>query len=112
MRCIRVEPLLSDYADGIADERGRRIVERHLQLCRPCYDGVLVARQLGQQLMRLSLLPIGVSDRTPRLRRRLEQKLLKRPRHSPMIVAMRASMALILGVLGLLLLLLVVSVGA
>lgn len=111
MRCVRVEPFLSDYADGIADERGRRIVERHIQLCRSCYDGVLVARQLGQQLMRLSLLPIGVSDRTPRLRRRLEQKLHKRARLNPTMVAMRTTMALIFGVLGLLLLLLVVSVG-
>src|SRR5919199_3345369 len=103
MRCIDLEPLLSDYADGIANERGRRIVERHIQLCPSCHDGVLLARQLGQQLMRLSLLPMGVTDRTPRMRSRLENKLLRRPPFNRGILVMRTMVALILGVLGLLL---------
>ncbi len=110
MRCIEIEPLLSDYADGIADERGRRIVERHIQLCRHCHDGVLMARQLGQQLMRLALLPLGVSDRAPRMRGRLERKLV-RPRFDGGLLVMRTMVALIFGVLGLLLLILVVSIG-
>ena len=33
MRCDLVQVLLGDYADNVADERGRRIVERHIQLC-------------------------------------------------------------------------------
>lgn len=109
MRCIELTSLLSDYADGIADERGRRIVERHIQLCRPCHDGVLLARRLGQQLMRLSLLPLGVADRTPRMRRRLEQKLLQTPRLDRGWLIARALLALICGILGLLLFMLVAS---
>lgn len=111
MRCAEIEPLLSDYADGIADERVRRIIERHIQLCRGCRDGVVAARLLGQQLMRLSLLPLGVHDRMPRLKRRLEQKLAHRAEVAHSRFAMRATLVLICGVLGLLLLILVVSVG-
>lgn len=111
MRCIEIEPLLSDYADGIADERGRRIVERHIQLCRHCLDGVLMARQLGQQLMRLSLLPLGVSDRAARMRGRLERKIARQPRFDRGMLVMRAMLAVIVGVLSLLLLILVVSVA-
>ena len=111
MRCADLEPLLSDYADGIADERARRIIERHIQLCRTCHDGAIASHQLGQQLMRLSLLPLGVHDRAPRLKRRLEERLTLRPAIARSRVAMRTSLALIFGVLGLLLLILVASVG-
>ena len=111
IRCADIQPLLSDYADGVADERGRRIVERHIQLCRACRDGVLVARQLGQQLVRLPLLPMGVSNRAPRMRGRLEQKLL-RPRYlDPRWLVRHAIIATLVGVLGILLWLLVVNVG-
>ena len=110
MRCAEIEPYLSDYADGIADERGRRIVERHIQLCRACRDGVLLARQLGQQLFRLSLLPLGISDRTPRLQRRLEEKLLRRRRFNYRAIVMRAMLALIVVVIALLLGFLAMSV--
>jgi anti-sigma factor RsiW len=111
MRCVNVESFLSDYADGISDDRGRRIVERHIQLCHACHDHVLLARQLGQQLMRLSLLPLGINDRLPRMRGTLEQKLVQRPVLSRGLPVMRAMLALIVGVLGLLLLLMVVSFG-
>ena len=110
MRCVEIEALLSDYADGIADERERRIVERHLQMCGECHEGVLLGRRLGQQLTRLSLLPIGVLDRVPRMRARLEQQLNRR-RPGRDAVAIRALLAVIVGVLGVLLLILVVNVG-
>ncbi len=110
MRCADVELLLSDYADGVADARGRRIVERHMQLCRSCREGAMIARQLGQQLLRISLLPLGIGDRVPRLRRRLEQKLARKRRleHIAAMVA-RALLVILTGVLGLLLLLLLLS---
>ncbi len=110
MRCVEIEALLSDYADGIAGERERRIVDRHIALCDECRDGVLLGRRLGQQLTRLSLLPIGVVDRVPRMRARLEQQLdRRRPGRNTM--AVRALLALIVGVLGVLLLILVVNVA-
>ncbi len=110
MRCVEIESLLSDYADGLGGDRDRRIVERHLQLCDDCRQGVLLARRLGQQLTRLSLLPIGVLDRAPRMRARLEQAL-RRGRRRTHTVAIRALLALLLGVLGVLLLILVVNVA-
>jgi anti-sigma factor RsiW len=72
IRCSDMEVLLSDYADGIADARTRRIVERHVQLCARCRQRVQVDHQFAQQLRRLSLLPPGVSSRVTRFRRRLE----------------------------------------
>ena len=111
MRCVEVEILLSAYADGDADERGRRIVERHIQLCPSCHDDALISRQVGQQLARLALLPMGVSDRVPRMRSRLEQKLVGESRPKRGILMMRATFAVIVGVVGLLLSILVVSVG-
>ncbi len=110
MRCVEIEALLSDYADGIAGERERRIAERHLQLCDECRQGVLLGRRMGQQLTRLSLLPLGVLDRVPRMRARLEQQL-NRQRPGRDAVAVRALLALIVGVVGVLLLILVVNVG-
>src|SRR3954451_24851059 len=80
MRCTEIEILLSDYADGLANARARRIVERHFQLCANCYAGAMKARKLGQQLQRLSLLPEGIVERAPRLRRSLEQNLARRGR--------------------------------
>ncbi|HSH79325.1 MAG TPA: zf-HC2 domain-containing protein [Herpetosiphonaceae bacterium] len=111
MRCVEIESLLSDYADGLGGDRDRRIVERHLQLCEDCRQGVLLARRLGQQLTRLSLLPIGVLDRAPRMRARLEQELRRGRRRRTNTVATRALLALIVGLLGVLLLILVVNVG-
>ena len=111
MRCVEIESLLSDYADGLGGDRERRIVERHLQLCEDCRQGALLARRLGQQLTRLSLLPIGVLDRTPRMRARLEQELGHGRRRRRQAVVARAILALIVGVLGVLLLILVVNVG-
>ncbi len=99
MRCAEIGPILSDYADGIADERGRRIVERHIQLCSACRDSMLVARQLGQQLKRLPLLPSGVNARAPSMRRRLEHKLARsRRRRFPALMA-RTTFALGIAVL-------------
>ncbi len=72
IRCVDMEVLLSDYADGSDDARTRRIVERHVQLCARCRGRVQAHHQLAQQLRRLSLLPIGVSSRVGRFRRRLE----------------------------------------
>ena len=110
MRCVEIESLLSDYADGLGGDRERRIVERHLQLCNDCRQGVLLARRLGHQLTRLSLLPIGVLDRAPRMRARLEQELRHGRRRRRHAVATRAILALLLGVIGVLLLILVVNV--
>ena len=78
MRCAEIEDIISDYADGLADERGRRIAERHIQLCTSCHERVLITWQLAQQLRRLTLLPPGVQARVPRLRRDLEQRLSRR----------------------------------
>ena len=75
MRCANVGLLLGEYADGRADERSRRIVERHIQLCQTCRNAVLITHQLGQQLLRLPLLPLGVVDRVPSIRRRMEQHM-------------------------------------
>ena len=111
MRCAELEPLLSEYADGMADERGRRIVERHIQLCRACHDCVLLARQLAQQITRLSLLPLGIADRAPRLRRQLEHKLLRNRRTTINTVAIRTLLSVILCVVILLLGMLVLGVG-
>lgn len=72
IRCSDMEVLLSDYADGIADARTRRIVERHVQLCERCHRRLQADAQLAQQLRRLSLLPPGVASRVTRFRRRLE----------------------------------------
>lgn len=72
IRCSDMQVLISDYADGLADARTRRIVERHVQLCGYCRARVQADHQLAQQLRRLSLLPAGVSSRVARYRRRLE----------------------------------------
>ena len=72
IRCVELQVLLSDYADGIADARARRIVERHVQLCEDCRRRVQADYLLAQQLRRLSLMPPGVSSRVARLRRRLD----------------------------------------
>jgi anti-sigma factor RsiW len=77
--CTELELLLSDYADGIADERTRRIVERHVQLCSRCRQRVQAAYQVAQQLRRLPLLPAGVSSRVGRFRQRLEARAARDP---------------------------------
>ncbi|MDP9310961.1 MAG: zf-HC2 domain-containing protein [Chloroflexota bacterium] len=74
IRCSDMDVLLSDYADGIADARTRRIVERHVQLCHRCRQRVQQDAELAQQLRRLSLLPAGVASRVGRFRRRLEKE--------------------------------------
>lgn len=103
--CTDIEPLLSDYADGIADERARRIVERHVQLCSRCQLRVQAAHQVAQQLRRLSLLPAGVSSRTARFRRRLEARAMHDPwrlEHYPFFVsALLASLLILITLLAL-----------
>lgn len=73
IRCVDMELLLSEYADGTADPRIRRIVEQHVQLCERCRRRLQIAYQLRQQLRRLPLLPAGVSSRVARFRRRLDE---------------------------------------
>ncbi len=101
--CTDLEPLLSDYADGIADERTRRIVERHVQLCSRCRQRVQAAYQVAQQLRRLPLLPAGMSSRVARFRQRLEARSMRDPRrleHYPFIVsALLASLVLLITLL-------------
>ena len=80
VRCVYPEVLLSDYADGIADARARRIVERHVQLCEQCRQRVQRAHQIAQQMRRLPLLPPGVASRVARSRRRLEARVAPQPR--------------------------------
>lgn len=75
--CTHMEVPLSDYADGIADARTRRIVEQHVQLCAQCRRKLVAAQQIAQQLRRLPLLPTGVSSRVARQRRRIEQAMLQ-----------------------------------
>jgi anti-sigma factor RsiW len=75
INCTDMELLISDYADGIADARTRRIVERHVQLCMRCRSRMQRAQQVAQQLRRLPLLPAGVSSRSVRFRRHLEDRL-------------------------------------
>ncbi|WP_052343817.1 anti-sigma factor family protein [Kallotenue papyrolyticum] len=72
--CDRLEVLLSEYADGSADPRTRRIVERHVQMCDRCRLRLEQAARVGRQLQRLTLLPPGIATRAPRLRRRLEAR--------------------------------------
>ncbi|HEX6292433.1 MAG TPA: zf-HC2 domain-containing protein [Herpetosiphonaceae bacterium] len=100
--CTDLEPFLSDYADGIADERTRRIVERHVQLCSRCQQRVQAAHQVAQQLRRLPLLPAGMSSRVARFRRRLEQRAMHRPHRLedyPFFVSALLASVLILGIL-------------
>jgi anti-sigma factor RsiW len=78
MRCAEVENLIIDYADGQADERGRRIAERHILRCEHCRERVHLTRQLAQQIRRLTLLPPGIQERVPRLRLELERRLSRR----------------------------------
>ena len=90
LSCVDLEVLLSDYADGIADARTRRIVERHVQLCERCRERVQSAYQVAQQLRRLSLLPPGMSNRAARFRRRLEARATREQRrleHYPFYVS-------------------------
>jgi anti-sigma factor RsiW len=90
MNCADLEVLLSDYADGAADARTRRIVERHVQLCDRCRLRVQRARQVGLQLQRLPLLPPGISSRVGRFRRRLEGRSARgrwRLEHYPFYVS-------------------------
>lgn len=77
LNCADLEVLLSDYADGVADARGRRMVEQHVQLCDRCRQRLRRARQVGQQLQRLPLLPPGISSRVGRFRRRLETRAVR-----------------------------------
>jgi anti-sigma factor RsiW len=77
--CSDLETLLSDYADGIGNERTRRIVERHVQLCTRCRQRVRASYLVAQQLRRLPLLPAGVSSRVARFRRRLEARAGRDP---------------------------------
>jgi anti-sigma factor RsiW len=91
IRCADMEPLLADYADGTADERTRRIVERHIQLCDRCRSRLDRAVQVSGQLRRLPLLPAGVSSRMGRFRRRLDVRVEQGPRgleHYPFYVSM------------------------
>lgn len=89
--CANLEVLLSDYADGVADARTRRIVEQHVQLCDRCRQRLIRTRRLAQQLQRLSLLPPGISSRVGRFRRRLEARSVPRQRwrleHYPFYVS-------------------------
>lgn len=78
MRCADLEQVIVTYADGLADERGRRIAERHMQRCADCRERGQRTRQLAQQLHRLALLPAGIQERIPRLRQQLEQRLSRR----------------------------------
>lgn len=75
LNCADLEVFLSDYADGVADARARRMVEQHVQLCDRCRQRVQRARQIGLQLQRLPLLPPGISSRAGRFRRRLESRM-------------------------------------
>lgn len=74
LSCTDLEVLLSDYADGVADARARRIVELHVLLCDRCRLRLRRARQISLQLQRLPLLPAGISSRVGRFRRRLEAR--------------------------------------
>lgn len=97
--CTAIEHMLSDYADGIAGERARRIVERHVQLCSRCRQRVYAAHQVAQQLRRLPLLPAGVSSRANRFRQRLEARAMRNPRqleHYPFVVSALLASLLIL----------------
>jgi predicted anti-sigma-YlaC factor YlaD len=80
MRCSEVQEALSEYADGLADSRSRRIAEQHVRLCHSCRQQLEMMRAVGQQLERLPLLPVGISDRVPLLRRQLTDKLARRQR--------------------------------
>lgn len=96
--CADMEVLLSDYADGTADARTRRIVEQHVQLCERCRRRVQRAHQLAQQLRRLPLLPAGVSSRIARFRRRLDaraQHNFRRLEHYPFYVSVLLAVLLI-----------------
>jgi predicted anti-sigma-YlaC factor YlaD len=82
MQCSEVQEALSEYADDLADTRSRRIAEQHVRLCHSCRQQLEAMRVVGQQLERLPLLPVGISDRVPLLRRHLADKLARRHRVS------------------------------
>jgi anti-sigma factor RsiW len=90
MNCGYMEVLISDYADGVSDDRTRRIVERHVQVCARCRQRLISAQQVAQQLRRLPALPAGVSSRVPRFRQRLEDRASvdwRRLEHYPFFVS-------------------------
>ncbi len=80
IRCSDLAGILAAYADGVADERGRRIVERHVQLCATCYNDLIAARRVVQQLRRVALLPPGVAARVPQHHRAITARLAARRR--------------------------------
>lgn len=91
IRCTDMEPLLSEYADRTTDERIRKIVERHIQLCDRCRTRLARAEQVSEHLQRLPLLPPGVASRMGRFRRRLDARAAQGPRgleHYPFYVSM------------------------
>lgn len=101
LKCADLEVLLSDYADGVADTRARRMVEQHVQLCERCRRRLQLARRVGLQLQRLPLLPPGIASRVGRFRRRLELRSSTRNRwrleHYPFYVsALLAALLIIL----------------
>ncbi len=96
MRCTNIGVMLGEYADGYADERNRRIVEHHIQLCQTCRTTVLTTHQLGEQLFRLSLLPMGVFDRVPSIRRRIDFQLARYEGYRTNRVLVRAAYILVL----------------
>ncbi len=113
MRCEFVTVLLSDYADGVADARGRRIVERHIQLCPACHNDLTLLQELIHQLRCMTLLPFGVAARLPRYQRELEVRLLarERARRRRPLVAAAVLLVLLLEVASVWLVLLLVRGG-
>lgn len=99
IRCEDIRLLMSEYVDGIDDPRTRRIVERHVQLCASCRVQIGRLVDVTQQLQRLPLLPIGVSGRVTRFRKRLEASVEPQPRrrleHYPFYVSAALAAALI-----------------
>ena len=113
MRCDLVEVLLGDYADNVADERGRRIVERHLQLCTECRTDLVLLQGLAHKLRRIALLPLGVATRMPKYQHELDRLLLSREqaRRRRPLVAVAVLLVLLLEVASVWLVLLLVHAG-
>lgn len=113
MRCDLVQVLLGDYADDVADERGRRIVERHIQLCTTCRSDLVLLQRLSLQLRRLALLPLGVTARMPRYQHELERLLLmhEQTRRRRPLMATAVLLVLLLEVVSVWLVLLLAHAG-
>ncbi len=70
-KCEEVRGLMSDYADGELGDKGRRRVERHIRICRPCSRVLANLRQTLGGLSRLAESPPPGAEDVPKVAERI-----------------------------------------